>query len=130
LEDGKHLRHDTTVVGTNIAYPLDARLLWDSIRVLTRIMEACLEIVPELPFAFAKRTRRAKKRCYAIVMAKGPKAKQIRRKHYKDLLKVANEVLCMAHQCHEQLQRSPRIEALALSADLDHYLPLAQNTRF
>lgn len=126
LEDGKYLRKDTTVVQANIAYPIDARLLWDSIRVLTRIMESCLEIVPELTFAFAKRTRRAKKRCYAIVMAKGPKAKQIRRKHYKDLLKVANEVLRMAHKCHEQLQRTPSREAIAPSADLEHYLPLAQ----
>lgn len=126
LEDGKHLRNDTTVVETNIAYPVDARLLWDSIRVLTRIMEACREILPELTFAFAKRTRRAKKRCYAIVMAKGPKAKDIRRRHYKDLLKVTSEVVRMAHKCHEQLQRSPRLEAIALSADIEHYLPLAQ----
>lgn len=126
LEDGKHLRSDTTVVETNIAYPVDARLLWDSIRVLTRIMEACREVVPELTFAFAKRTRRAKKRCYAIVMAKGPKAKDIRQSHYRDLLKVTNEVVRMAHSCQEQLQRSSRLESIALSADIEHYLPLAQ----
>lgn len=126
VEDGKHLRTDTTVVETNIRYPIDACLLWDSIRVLTRIMEACREILPELIFAFAKRTRRAKKRCYAIVMVKGPKAEQIRQIHYKDLLKVAHEVLRMAQKCHEQLQRSPALEALALCADLEHYLLLAR----
>ena len=126
VEDGKYLRTDTTVVETNIPYPIDARLLWDSIRVLTRIMEACREILPELIFSFAKRTRRAKKRCYAIVMAKGPKAQQIRQRHYKDLLKVAHEVLRMAQKCHEQLQRSPALEALALCADLEHYLALAR----
>lgn len=126
IEDGKHLRNDTTVVETDIAYPLDARLLFDSIRVLTRTMEACREILPELVFAFAKRTRRAKKRCYAITMAKGPKAELLRQKHYKDLLKVANEVFRMAHKCHEQLQRSSRLEAIALSAELEHYLPLAE----
>jgi IS5 family transposase len=126
VEDGKYLRTDTTVVETNIAYPIDARLLSDSIRVLTRIMEACREILPELIFAFAKRTRRAKKRCYAIVMAKGPKAQQIRLRHYKDLLKVAHEVLRMAQSCHEHLLRSPAREARALSADLEHYLALAR----
>jgi len=61
-------------------YPIDARPLWDSIRVLTRDMETCRRVLPELNFAFAKRTRKAKKLCYAIVMAEGPKAKNRREK--------------------------------------------------
>jgi len=128
LENGKYLRKDTTVVESNIAYPVDARLLWDSIRVLTRIMGSCREILPEMRFGFAKRTRRAKKRCYAIVMAKGPKAKGMRQKNYKDLLKVTKEVVHMAHSCQEQLQGSSRIESIAFSASLEHYLSLAQKT--
>ena len=75
LEKGRSLRVDTTVVEANIAYPVDARLLWDSIRVLTRIMEACRRALPDINFAFAKRTRRAKKCCYGIVMAKGVNGK-------------------------------------------------------
>ena len=43
LEEGKMLRADTTVVQTNIIYPTDARLLWASIRVLTRILERIRE---------------------------------------------------------------------------------------
>jgi hypothetical protein len=35
-----------TVVETNIAYPTDARLLWDSARVLTRIMERIRRQMP------------------------------------------------------------------------------------
>ena len=66
MERGQFLRVDTTVVETNITYPVDARLLWDSIRVLTRIMEACRKVLPEIDFAFAKRTRKAKKLCYRI----------------------------------------------------------------
>jgi IS5 family transposase len=125
VENGKSLRIDTTVVGANIAYPIDARLLWDSIRVLTRIMERSRQVLPELNFAFAKRTKRAKKRCYAIVMAKGPKAKQRRQKLYKDLIKVANEVFRMASGCCEQLRRCPHIEAMALYQELDHYLTMS-----
>ena len=89
VERGHSLRVDTTVVESNIHYPIDARLLWDSIRVLTRLMEKCRQISPVISFAFAKRTRRSKKLCYKIVMAKGPKAKQVRQKHYRGLLKVA-----------------------------------------
>lgn len=124
VEDGKSLRLDTTVIETNIAYPVDARLLWDSIRVLTRVMEKSRQVLPELNFAFAKRTRRAKKRCYAIVMAKGPKANQRRKELYKDLIKVANEVYRMASTCCKQLRKCHHIGAMAFYQELDHYLTM------
>src|SRR5947207_2364428 len=38
LEDGKTLRVDTTVVESNIHYPTDATLLWDSVRTITRLI--------------------------------------------------------------------------------------------
>ena len=36
--DGEMLRVDTTAVETNIHYPTDSSLLWDSYRVLTRLI--------------------------------------------------------------------------------------------
>ena len=125
LENGRSLRVDTTVTESNIAYPLDARLLNDSVRVLTRIMQRSLELVPGLNFSFSKRTRRSKKRCYQIVMAKGPKAEQRRKKLYRDLIKVANEVFYMASLCCKQLGNSAHLEAIGLHDELDHYLTLA-----
>ena len=38
LEDGRQLRGDTTVVETNIHFPTDSTLLWDGVRVLTRLV--------------------------------------------------------------------------------------------
>src|SRR6185295_1917927 len=38
LEDGNALRVDSTVVETNIHWPTDATLLWDVVRVLTRLI--------------------------------------------------------------------------------------------
>src|SRR5438309_2521842 len=35
IEDGQKLRADTSVVETQIHYPTDATLLWDSVRVIT-----------------------------------------------------------------------------------------------
>jgi IS5 family transposase len=125
LENGRSLRIDTTVVETNIAYPIDARLLNDSVRVLTRLMQKAIEWVPGLNFSFSKRTRRAKKRCYQIVMAKGPKADKVRKKHYKDLIKVANEVFHTASTCYHKLAKIPELEAAALHQELDHYLTLS-----
>ena len=125
VEKGDSLRVDTTVVESNIHYPVDARLLWDSIRVLTRLMERCRQIMPVINFAFAKRTRRSKKLCYRIVMAKGPKAKQVRQKHYRGLLKVANEVFRMGSRCLQELDKHPIGELDSLYIELDHYLNLA-----
>ena len=122
---GRSLRVDTTVVETNIHYPVDARLLWDAIRVLTRIMAKCLHIIPGKTFAFAKRTRKSKKLCYKIAMAKGPKANQIREKHYRELLKVANEVFRMGSRCLRELDKQPRGKTDSLYCELDHYLNLA-----
>jgi IS5 family transposase len=125
VEKGTMLRMDTTVVETNISYPVDARLLWDSIRVLTRCMETFLQVMPELTFNFAKRTRRSKKLCYAIVMVKGPHAHTRRKKLYRELLKVAREVVTMARACREQLLKGTHPNALACHASLEHYLALA-----
>ena len=38
LEDGTKLRVDTTVVQTDIHHPTDNTLLWDVVRVLTRLL--------------------------------------------------------------------------------------------
>lgn len=125
LERGKSLRVDTTVTKTNIAYPLDCRLLWDSIRVLTRTMERSRKALPEINFAFAKRTKRAKKLCYRIVMAKGPKAKYNRQRFYKDLIKIANEVFHMSERCLKEMSKHPQSETLPFLEQLDHYLTMA-----
>jgi len=125
VERGKFLRVDTTVVGSNIAYPLDSHLLWDSIRVLTRIMESYCQAFPGINFSFAKRTRRAKKLCYRIVMAKGPNAKSNRLRFYKDLLKVANEVLLMGKRCSKEMEKYPSSKSLHLYKELNHYLNIS-----
>ena len=125
VENGRAIRVDTTVTECNIAYPIDAKLLNDSVRVLTRIMENALESVPGIQFSFSNRTRRAKKRCYQIVMAKGPNTEKRRKKWYKDLIKVANEVFRMASACCRQLMASPHPEAIALHDSLDHYLTMS-----
>jgi IS5 family transposase len=125
VERGESLRVDTTVVGTNIAYPLDSRLLWDSIRVLTRIMERSRQEIPEITFAFAKRTRRAKKLCYRIVMTKGAKANNNRQRFYKDLIKIANEVFLMGARCLKEMKKHPQSETLPFFLPLDHYLTMS-----
>jgi len=66
LEDGKQLRVDTTVVETNIHYPTDATLLWDTVRVVTGLVEELHQKLPRGVQGFTNRTRSARRRMQAI----------------------------------------------------------------
>ncbi len=120
VENGRYLRADTTVTDTNIHYPTDARLLWDGIRVLTRSMERIKEHRPHIDFGFADRTRRSKKKCYQITMTKGPKADKKRRKLYRELIKVANEVFEMTERCLFDTPDADDLIVEALMRQLEH----------
>lgn len=132
VEDGKRLRTDTTVIETDIAPPVDARLLADGVRVLTRLMKNVRKQWPVLPFPFANRTRRAKRRCFAIVMAKGPKAETRRQQWYRDLLQVVEEVLTMARGCVQALRPwvdSGNIEAKGFLNEIEKFLGRCEKAR-
>lgn len=125
IENGRCLRADTSVAETDIAYPIDARLLNDSVRVLTRTMKRCREAAPGMRFSFHDRTRSAKRRCYQIVMTKGKNAKKKRKSLYKKLLAVSNEVFQMACKCLKELETCPALEAAARYEELERYVELA-----
>jgi len=135
LEDGESIRGDTTVAETNIHHPTDASLLWDSVRVLDRLMSGAREELPRCEFKYYDRTRRAKKRAYQITMGKGKEIEKKRAKWYRDLLKVSIEVVEMARAAREALDKALENKELHygdanlaafIKRELDHYLPLAE----
>ncbi len=129
VENGKAVRHDTTVVGTDISYPIDAKLLNDSVRVMTRLVQTLREGAVEIPWEFRNRTRSAKKRAYRITLAKGKNAKEVRAKNYKVLLKVQRETRAQAEAIVEALRArvevAMRLEVLGPLGELEAILPLA-----
>jgi IS5 family transposase len=67
LEDGSKLRVDTTVVETDIHHPTDNTLLWDVVRVLTRLLGRLAEALELRRIAgFRNRSRAAHRRMYEI----------------------------------------------------------------
>jgi IS5 family transposase len=94
LEDGRHLRADTTVVETDVRYPRDSGLLWDSVRVISRLVEALRTLVPAACGGFPDRTRRARRRMQEIgrMRDRAQRQRTLARK-YRDLLQVTTEVL-------------------------------------
>ena len=86
LEKGRKIRVDATGVQSNIRYPLDSQLLYDSIRGVTCLLK---RLNQQEFLSFVDHCRRAKKRCLNIRNSRGEK----RKKHYRDLLKIARRTL-------------------------------------
>jgi IS5 family transposase len=130
VEDGKSVRFDTTVSQTHIAYPNDARLLNDSVRVMDRLLRRLRETAPELAFAYHNHTRRSKKRAYQIVMGKGKNMEPRRRTLYEDLFKVQEKVRRYVEAALAAVNADPavasRMELMAPAVELEGILPLAE----
>lgn len=76
------------VTETDIAWPVDARLLNDSVRVMSRYLERLREALPELVFRYHNHTRRSKKRAYQIAVGRGKNIETRRHALYENLLAV------------------------------------------
>ena len=76
IEKGRQVRIDSTVVESNIHAPSDSTLLWDSVRVLARILTKAKDLFPRCGIVFQNHTRRAKRRMLGIQYAKNKKTTQ------------------------------------------------------
>ena len=123
IEKGRKVRIDCTVVESNIHHPTDSSLLWDSVRVLSRLTQRAKEISGVV---VADHRRRAKRRALGILNAS---TKKRRVRLYRDLLKVARKSVGDAERIRIELDRFPSaspLEAMALATELGHYIPLAR----
>lgn len=128
LEEGQKVRIDSTTVESDIHYPLDSQLLYDSIRVTTRILQ---RIAETKAIVCHNHCRRAKRRCTNIRNSRG----ENRKRHYADLILVARKT---HGYCREVLRlskrwRDPRtrglVEQLQHFSDLMHRVIDQSNRR-
>jgi IS5 family transposase len=94
LEDGAKLRVDTTVVQTDIHHPTDNTLLWDVVRVVTRLVRRLAKAL-ELPRikGFCDRTRSARRRMYEIQRMTTRQRHEQQTEIYRGLIGIAEEVV-------------------------------------
>jgi transposase, IS5 family len=123
LEDVHKLRMDTTVVETDIRYPRDSGLLWDTVRVLSRLVDRIEELAPESGQGFPRRTRRAKRRMQEIgrMRERAQRPRTLARKD-RDLIRVTTEVIEKAAavaNCARLVQLEEPLRALLLEALCD-----------
>ena len=128
IEKGKEVRIDCTVVCSNIHEPSDSSLLWDSTRVLTRILKKMKEELG-INILFTDHTRRAKRRSLEILNAKSKKA---RVKPYKDLMKITVKTVSYSKSAADVLDCCNFADtrdmalAMAMMKDLEEMIPLAE----
>src|SRR5499425_2441560 len=97
LEDGAKLRVDTTVVETDIHHPTDNTLLWDVVRVVTRLIGRLAKALELRRIkGFRDRRRSARRRMYEIQrmttrQRQGARSRQTTA--YRELIGIAEEVV-------------------------------------
>ena len=100
FEAGDRLRIDSTVAESHILSPIDSKLLYDAIRLMTRILKRLKKEGIEVDYVDHR--RRAKRRWYAAHCARTDDS---RSKHYKMLLKDCDEIRCSLFEALEILKK-------------------------
>src|SRR6201987_5741337 len=94
LEDGTKLRVDTTVVQTDIHHPTDNTLLWDVVRVVTRLVRRLAKALELRRIkGFCDRTRSARRRMYEIQRMTTRQRHEQQTHTYRVLIEIAEEVV-------------------------------------
>jgi transposase, IS5 family len=113
LDDGTRLRVDTTVVETDIHYPTDSALLWDGVRVLTRLVGQLGALLPVATQGFVNHTRRARRRMQEISRLTPAQRPRQQRRKYRDLLAVTTAVLTQARAAARRARTAQLPDPLA-----------------
>lgn len=116
VESGEVIRVDATATETAILEPSDARLLYDSVRVMVRLLK-CARSHGEI--SFRNHQRKAKRRRGAILYAR---TNERRRPLYESLLQVTSDTLAYLDKAYEVLQKQSHAQAWC--ARVDKYRPL------
>ena len=112
LEDGQQLRVDTTVVETNIHYPTDATLLWDTVRTVTRLVWDLHEKLPRGVRGFTDRTRSARRRMQEIQRMTARQREQQQTPKYRELIRIAEQVLSNARKVIAAAKRVHKVDEI------------------
>ncbi len=121
-----------SVVQTDIHHPTDSALLWDAVRVITRLVQRLGEIIPRGVSTFHNRTRAAKRRHQQIQRMTSAQRQTRLAGKYRELIEITEEVVQSAHAVLEKTKearlRDVLQEALLrkLRQEIAHYGQLGE----
>jgi len=130
LEDGTKLRIDTTVVQTDIHYPTDSTLLWDLVRVLSRLLGRLGELLGQRIKGFRYRTRAARRRMQALQRMSATQRLGQQTAKYRELISIAEQVVACARSTLQESNARGRglfcdLAIAGLRHEIGHYCRLA-----
>jgi len=121
IEKGRRTRTDTTVVTNAIHHPSDSALLWDCVRVLTRLLIRARESGLLEECCFIDHRRAAKRRTKEIRNL--PQSKH--RKPYRKLLRLCQETVTDTVRVGIDLCRHDTLESRLLVDEINYYVNMA-----
>jgi IS5 family transposase len=130
LEDGKRLRVDTTVTETDIHHPTDNTLLWDVVRVLTRLIGRLGKVLPKGIDNFSNRTRCARRRMQEIQRMTARQRHTQQKGQYRHLIGITQQVVHNARGVLEKTKDQCAVDPVddiiigELRRKIDHYCQL------
>jgi IS5 family transposase len=131
LEDGQKLRVDTTVVQTDIHHPTDNTLLWDVVRVVTRLIGQLAAALGRRRIkGFRNRTRSARRRMQEIQRMTARQRQEQQTETYRDLIGITEEVIDSARMALRRTSKArgaDQISELAIAEtrkEIEHFCEL------
>ena len=122
------VRVDTTVYETNIHYPTDSSLLWDSFRTLSRLMKQVPEDMKAAGLRHRFHVKKVKKLANYISRNCDRKDKGTQRKIksvYRELIDRVNWIAGVGRTAGIILTESS-LKATTVAAELKHYVPIVE----
>ena len=124
----KVIRTDTTVVESNIHYPTDASLLWDTWRVATRLLERARETLREsVPHRFHNRKIKG---LYLYITRYMPSKSESRQRRvkasFRTLIERVEGIVAIAGDFCQAHRSSSNLELSAMALELQTYLSSMQ----
>lgn len=119
------LRIDTTAYETNIHYPTDSSLLWDSYRTLARVMRNASDEMRSVGLVQRFHTKKIRKLALFISRNGDKKAKRVQQKlksTYKQLIERVKWIVTVGEAAMRLLWRT--LDLTGTVAELKHYLPI------
>jgi IS5 family transposase len=125
LITGEKLRTDTSVVEANIHYPTDSSLLWDSFRVLARVLQRVQQERGDLGLTHRYHIKKVKKLAYFIARNAGKRSRSMQRKVKRAYRTLVDRVCWIVQVCHEVRMRLGASACLD-APELESYPPIVE----
>jgi transposase, IS5 family len=123
------LRVDTTAVETNIHYPTDSSLLWDSFRVLARLLKSVQHDLARMGMGHRYHVKKVKKLAQFIARNGGKKSAAMKRKiktTYKTLIERVASLVKLAQRAELVLRSRFDLTWNAVADELGRYIPIVE----